>query len=88
MRAPCSISPRRYAPPLTICTGRFIAPASTASPNASNRSATTDGASTRSLTPDFASLTATIIPPRLGNQTREGFAATPANSYNKLTKHY
>jgi hypothetical protein len=71
---------------LTICTGRFIAPANTASPNASNRSATTDGASTRSLTPDLASLTATIIPPHLGNQTQEGFAANPANFYKKTNK--
>src|SRR5450631_1769944 len=85
-RAPCSINPRRYAPPLTNCTGRFIAPANTASPNTSNRSATTDGASTRTLTPDIASLTATIIPPPIGNQTREGFAATPANSYNITNK--
>src|ERR1019366_7430488 len=85
-RAPCSINPRRYTPPLSTCTGRFIAGASTSTPNASSRSATTNGASTRSLTPGFASLTVTIIAPHVGNQTREGFAATRANSYNRTNK--
>src|ERR1700674_5131289 len=48
-RGPCSINPRRYSPPLTICTGRFIAAASTSAPNASKRSLTTKGLSTTAL---------------------------------------
>jgi hypothetical protein len=63
----------------------FIAAASTSTANASSRSATTDGASTRSHTA-FDSLTVTIIAPRLGNQTRERLATTPANSYTKANK--
>jgi hypothetical protein len=70
---------------LTICTGRFIAAANTDSPNASNRSATTDGTSTQPLD-DLAAFTATIIAPRLGNQTRDEFATTQANSYNRTNK--
>src|SRR4029453_9935040 len=87
VRAPCSSSPRKNSPPLTNCTGRFIASASTSPANASRRSRTAEDGPTSPPRTDLASATAPIIASsRPTTRTPTGFAVIDANSYPRPNK--